>query len=374
MQTATLPQMCKSVQSQSFGSSCQKLPHNAQPEYRTKRRAVRENKAPASCRMDNLVIEQPGEGSIEPVGRRTILQSVSLFGSAAAALWALPESSASAENWGARDLSELMTSRVVTNPGNAFSGPSQLYFPDWFEGEWHATSTFAAFDAPLGRRFVPKGALEAVNAPVEYGGLGSVVEYDLRFYAPPDNELGPPTAFGFANGKPPRNKVVADRKFNTRATTNAFMGFGAVQRVEYDPVTSPTKLVVQLAELTPDMQPIGQKRVELYINNRSAQIVDDHTFLCSEFYRQVGVGVRRVDMTDYELLTKYVRRPDGSIHASQRSVVYLQPQDDLFFDVYNRGVAVYEYEIDLAKRVLDPQALLDLNEVYCQKASMRGCV
>jgi hypothetical protein len=55
--------------------------------------------------------------------------------------------------------------------------------------------------------------------------------------------------------------------------------------------------------------------------------VDDHTFLCSEFYyRQVGVGVRRVDVTDYELLTKYVRRPDGSIHASQRSVVYLQPQ------------------------------------------------
>jgi hypothetical protein len=28
-----------------------------------------------------------------------------------------------------------------------------------------------------------------------------------------------------------QNKVVADRKFNTRATTNAFMGFGAVQRV-----------------------------------------------------------------------------------------------------------------------------------------------
>eukprot|EP00959_Pyramimonas_sp_CCMP1952_P045942 959778-Pyramimonas_sp.AAC.2 len=42
--------------------------------------------------------------------------------------------------------------------------------------------------------------------------------------------------------------------------------------------------------------------------------------------RQVVIGARRVDVTDYELITKYQREVDSSVEAYQRSVVYLQPQ------------------------------------------------
>jgi len=287
------------------------------------------------------------ETSVKTFSRRSMLKNASVLGGTAAALSAVPEDVLAA-TWGGRDLGELITARTITNPGTAFAGPSQLYYPDWLQGEWHATSKFVAFDAPLGNRFVPAGALESIKAPAEYGGLGNVVEYDLRYYPPAGDELGAPSAFGFSRGAPPKDKVVADRKVNTKSTTNAFMGYAAVQRVEYDPTVSPTKLVVQFSELTPDMQPVGPKRVELFINNRAGQGED--VFLCSELYRQVVIGARRVDVTDYELISKYEHRTDGSVEVRQRSVVYLQPQDNLYFDANNRSVAVYDYKIDLARR------------------------
>lgn len=37
----------------------------------------------------------------------------------------------------------------------------------------------------------------------------------------------------------PQDAIVADRAFNTRETTNAFLGYAAVESVDYDPRCAP---------------------------------------------------------------------------------------------------------------------------------------
>jgi hypothetical protein len=49
---------------------------------------------------------------------------------------------------------------------------------------------------------------------------------------------------------------------------NASLGYDGVQQSEYDPRASPTRQTLVLSPLGPDLQPLGPRRLELYINNR----------------------------------------------------------------------------------------------------------
>jgi len=280
--------------------------------------------------------------------RKTVRRRDVLIGAAALGPSMAAAQDADAVGFGARDLQQVMQSRVVYNPGSAVSGPSQLFYPDWMLGEWKVTTRFAAFDAPLGNRFVPRGALEAVKLPSENGGLGAVVGYQLRYYTAPKEEQGSLLGFGRGNPINAKTQVVADRAFNTKSTTDAFLGYPAVQRVAYDPRTKPTLQTVYFNELTPDMQPVKQK-IELYINNRQGLYVTDAEYIASELFRQVTLGLRSVEVADYEIISQYRLLPDGTIRGRQRNLVYLQPQDDLYFDASNRAVAVYDYDLFLQR-------------------------
>ena len=76
-------------------------------------------------------------------------------------------------------------------------------------------------------------------------------------------------------------------------------------------------------------------------------------FTVSELSRQVSLGVRSVDVTDYEVITDYVQESDGAVRARQVTAVYLDPRHPRYFEAGGRAVAIYRYSLGLS-RTLTP--------------------
>ena len=253
----------------------------------------------------------------------------------------------------------------------------QLYYPRFMFGEWQVDMTFSAVRAPLGRKLVPQGFLDAADAAAEDGGVGSTYSFRQRFYSTlPDtfeNNMIVQLGLGM-----PRDAIIADRAYNSRQSTDAFLGYaGAVSSSEYDPSNSPLRQVLMLGTLGPDAAPLPPRRIELYINAlrsesgaagggseaeqpREPSIYNageagrpGETFATGERLRQVMVGVRQADVTDYELLHEYRLEKDGLVTGRQRSALYLQPQQAQYFEAGGRAVAVYDY--DFVMRRVPPQ-------------------
>ncbi|KAK9812649.1 hypothetical protein WJX72_001250 [[Myrmecia] bisecta] len=236
--------------------------------------------------------------------------------------------------------------------------PKQLYYPKWMFGEWDVRATFVNFQTPLGRKYVPESALQAAESQVSAGGVGSSVTYKQRYFSTlPDT---------FANnlkvnlGILPNDAVIPDRAFNTKSNTDAFLGYDAVDTVQYDPRTAPGKESVTFKRSGRTGKALPPRRVELFINHlqsedelaeadASGRLLGADQFLTSEFYRQVLLGVQQVDVTDYEIITCFTREADGHVTGRQRSAVYLQPQDQLYFNALGRAVALYDYDLDMRR-------------------------
>jgi hypothetical protein len=81
---------------------------------------------------------------------------------------------------------------------------------------------------------------------------------------------------------------------------------------------------------------------------------DAPTFLVSELNRQVNLGVRRADVQDYEVLTALARVGETKLIGRQRTLLYLEPRDELYFSARGRAVAVLDYELQYT-RVAAPE-------------------
>lgn len=58
-------------------------------------------------------------------------------------------------------------------------------------------------------------------------------------------------------------------------------------------------------------------------------------------------------MADYEVMNRYSLMEDGFVRAQQRTAVYLEPRDQLYFQAGGQAVAVYDYELEM-RRVAAP--------------------
>ena len=249
-------------------------------------------------------------------------------------------------------------------------------------GEWNVTSKLISTLTPLGARFVPEGFRvsqqqqqqqqqeeEDINATEEHA-------YALRFYStlPPtfDNQARVFLGLGGI-----QDAVIADKAFNTKSTVSSFLGYsGAVSSVEYDPAESPLRQTVVLSSLGGDLAPLPPRRLELYVNALSKEENEESTvFRTSELVRQVLVAVRDVQVLDYEILNEYTRKSSGGgrrnssdgtdlIKGRQRSMLYLQPQDELYFQSGGKPVVVYDYEFEM-KRVKAPEDAQEMGAVAC---------
>lgn len=70
-------------------------------------------------------------------------------------------------------------------------------------------------------------------------------------------------------GQVPETKIVADRAFNAISIFNAYLGYDAVEKVEYDPRKDPTRESIIFKTEGPHGEVLAPKRQELFIINRS---------------------------------------------------------------------------------------------------------
>ena len=63
--------------------------------------------------------------------------------------------------------------------------------------------------------------------------------------------------------------------------------------------------------------------------------------------------MRQVETTDYEVMHSYRRVREGVVEGRQRSALYLQPQQQHYFEAAGRAVAVYDYTFSM-RRVPPP--------------------
>jgi hypothetical protein len=238
--------------------------------------------------------------------------------------------------------------------------PKTIYYPRWLFGQWNVTSTFTRVATPL-RKYVPEGFLQQANAPSKDGGVGSTYKYALRFYSTlPDTFLNN-ARFMLGLGYP-EDAIIADKAFNTKQTSDAFLGYpGAVASVEFDPRDSPLRQTVELSRLGPDMVPLLPRRIELYVNALKSEQPggkegDGNVFVTSELARQVLIAVRDVQVTDYEVINEYRLVGQGKIEGRQRSLLYLQPQDPNYFRAGNKAVAVYDYVFTMSRETTEADA------------------
>lgn len=251
----------------------------------------------------------------------------------------------------AEDLRARLTTTTSLVPTGRFTPPWEqqtvLRVPPWMLGTWQVTSKAVGFSAPQGARFLPPGIEREADEQV-----GTSVQYELRFVTVPD-----PNANGFTLGqRKEREVVVADREANIRSVTNAFQGYDAIETVDYNPQKDARRVTATFARSLPDGRSLPPQRVEVYINHIETQECLNSeirpSFYSSELFRQVFVGVQRVEVNDYEICMGFTLKEDGVVVARQRNIVYLQPQDAAYFDAGGRAVGYYDYDLEMTRTAL----------------------
>lgn len=267
---------------------------------------------------------------------------------AAGALPAGPAAAAAAVSLAARF--EAPPDRLTQPPYLAPWDPKTVFYPRWMFGEWRVRSKFTAVAIPLGPKFVPPGFLQAAQASPDDGGVGSEYAYNLRFYSTLPDTFDNNARVLLGLGAP-RDAIIADKAFNTKAMSSAFLGYpGAVASVEHDPRDAPLRQTVTLSSLGPDMAPLPPRRLELYVNALQSETdADTGAFRTSELARQVLVAVRDVQVTDYEVVNEYRSVGEGKVVGRQRSLLYLHPQEPLYFRAQFHPVALFDYEFEMQR-------------------------
>lgn len=90
--------------------------------------------------------------------------------------------------------------------------------------------------------------LQAAEVPADEGGLGSRYRFRQRWFSTLPDTLDNNLRVNLGLGMP-HDAIIADRAFNTRAFTNALLGYPAVESVEYDPRCVPGYCRICLATL-----------------------------------------------------------------------------------------------------------------------------
>jgi hypothetical protein len=207
-----------------------------------------------------------------------------------------------------------------------------LYYPDWFVGEWTVTSTLVDRVAPLAPDLVTPGFAASNTA------LNQPVQFRVRFEPEPFRgiqQIGPvPTFLQPLTGTP---HVIADRTFNGLNAAQAILGEHAVSSVRLDP-KSPNRQWMDLKN--------GQALLST-ITDRAIESESPDTFISSEFYQQEFLNDTQIYLNQVENTIAY--QQDGEdIIANQVTAIYLSPQDPDYFKAKGQPVALYRYQLRFA--------------------------
>jgi hypothetical protein len=205
----------------------------------------------------------------------------------------------------------------------------ELYYPDWFQGEWAVTSTLVDLSAPLSPDLVTPGF--AANQK----SLNKPVAFTVRFVPEPFRpiqQIGPvPTFLQPLTGEP---KIIADRVFNGLNAAQAIMGKKVISNVRLDP-KFPNRQWMDFQD--------GRELVST-ISDRTIESESPDTFISSELYQQGFLNESQIYLNQVENTVEY-HRDDGAMVADQVTAIYLSPQDPDYFKANGKPVALYRYQL-----------------------------
>ncbi|MDX2214236.1 MAG: hypothetical protein SFY66_13180 [Oculatellaceae cyanobacterium bins.114] len=209
-----------------------------------------------------------------------------------------------------------------------------LAYPDWFAGEWLATTTLVDLVAPIPDLTTPgfEGNRQYLNQPVPF--QARFVEARSLYPSNP-SILSMPSVLPQA--RPP---IVSDRAFNGLSLAKAYLGNESVVSVRVDP-TNPNR---QITRLKDNLQFIST------IAARATEAPTPNDFLTTEVFLQEFRGAPQLYFNQVETTTAYHRNvgSDPAIAADQVTAIYLSPQDPNFFKAGDRPVALYRYRMEFS--------------------------
>jgi hypothetical protein len=220
-----------------------------------------------------------------------------------------------------------------------------LFYPDWFDGNWSVTTTLVDMVAPLAPDVVTpgfEGNRQFLNQPITF---------PIRFVklaAPRIQSLLSP----ILRNKPPQ--VVSDRAFNGESLTKAYLGDQSILAVKIDP-TNPNR---QITLFRSDRQLVST------VIARATEAPDPDRFITTEVFQQEFLGAPEIYFNEVENTTAYTHHstldsPESpEIVADQVTAIYLSPQDPQYFDAIDpkslfgepRPVALYRYRMEFYRK------------------------
>jgi len=255
----------------------------------------------------------------------------------------------------------LAKSRILATDGLSPLAPTiaqELIYPSYFEGTWLVTSTLKSKTFPFGMNFVPATSflLEKINNPISF---------EARYVPSPYNsQYTPRTKEERLNSN---SKIIADRAFNAVSISRAYQQLTPVQEIVWDPNRDPSRLTFSYSAglLSEDMQPMGERRTEVYLTARKCESSTNEktsfpVFCSTERSRTVTLIPGNVLVSDIESISELgVTEYDASggpnkMSGVSRIAVFLIPNPNsregvMWQQVNGKAVAFFDYEIELQK-------------------------
>ena len=135
---------------------------------------------------------------------------------------------------------------------------------------------------------------------------------------------------------------MADRAFNSRNITQAYLGDDQVYQIKIDP-DNPNQQITFLG---------GERQLISKITGRAREIPNDQELITTEITQQLFKSPERIYLNEVEITSDYQLKNLNNIEAEQITSVYLSPQDPAYFKARNSPVALYHYHLDLTKLFL----------------------
>jgi hypothetical protein len=266
---------------------------------------------------------------------------------------------------------------------DAPAAQGDLFYPDWFAGDWSVTTTLVDLAAPIPELATPgfEGNRQYLNQPIAF----KVRFKDARSLYPPRRSWLLPTV-SLANpssehqqseSPQPQQKIVSDRAFNGLSLAKAYLG-DAVVSVKVDP-TNPNRQITTLRSDRPS-EATAQRQLVSTVAAREVETPDPDRFFTTELFLQEFRGSPQLYFNQVETTTDYHwmgdRRSDEqqgeqpgyqpehqpeykpehqpehqhesspAITADQVTAIYLSPQDPDFFRAGDSPVALYRYRLE----------------------------
>ena len=219
---------------------------------------------------------------------------------------------------------------------------------------------------PYGTNYLPSTSLYEGSPRNRKEQPGDTTSYQLHFFSSSSNkpELDSDARILVdLNQGITKTKIIADRAYNAKSMSVSYKQLSKVEDVLWDYKKDPTRLTLKFGTLGEDMQPLGERRGEVYINARKSESGKDEStgesvFCASERVRSAILIPGDVVVSDTETITEY-RVVDGSggnhVRAISRIAVYLTPNPNsreglLWQDIGGKAVAFFDYDIDMIRK------------------------